>query len=103
VYRYLVAAIAFDQYPSSWFSTKQVLDYLPKIDRRKCSTVTNALTRSVKMGIFEKLKTGGRWKFKLTEHGRIVGNWALEHAGDFDIDVREYIQRPPIPTGTKNG
>ena len=101
MYRYLVTAIAFDQYSGSWFTTKQVLDYLPMVDRRKCSTITNALTRSVEMGIFEKKRFGGRWKFKLTEHGKVVGNWALEHAGDFDTDVQLYTQRPPEVNGAK--
>lgn len=96
MYRYLVAAIAFDKYSGVWFSTKQVLDYLPNIDRRKCSTITNALTRGVKMGIFEKKKVGGRLQFKLTKHGKVVGSWALEHAGDFDTDVQTYTQRPPL-------
>lgn len=90
MYKYLVCAIAFDRLRNSWFSTKQVLDYIPDIDRRKCSTITNTLTRGAGEGLFEKKKVGGRWRFKITDYGEMIGRWAYKHAADFDEDVRKY-------------
>jgi hypothetical protein len=93
VQQFLVAAIAADQYPTKWFSTGQVLDHLPSIDRTICAPITNALNRAAAKDLFERRKVGGRWRFRLTPKGQAIGAWALEHAGAFDKDVQLYTLR----------
>ena len=97
MYRYLVVAVAYDQFikqkKAIWFSTKDILNYLPTIDRRYCSTVTNSLRRGVKLGNFIEEKRKGRWHFQLTPEGKHVGRWAVTVASDFDKDVQIYTMR----------
>jgi len=97
VYRYLVVAVAYEQFikqkKSVWFSTKEFLNYLPSIDRRFCSTITNSLRRGVKLGNFTEEKREGRWYFKITPEGKHIGRWAVTVASDFDKDVQLYTMR----------
>ena len=90
MYKYLVCAVAYDRLRGSWFPTKKMLNYIPSIDRRDCSNITNALVRASDEGLFEKKKVKGRWRFKMTDYGQIIGQWAYQHASGFDADVQKY-------------
>tara|TARA_Y100000310_G_scaffold293100_1_gene322448 strand:+ start:671 stop:964 length:294 start_codon:yes stop_codon:yes gene_type:complete len=88
---YLIVAVAYDHVPYRAFKTRDLLDRLPSIDRRESAFITINLRRCVKKGWFTGTKEKGRWVWKLTKQGQVMGRWALTHAADFDPDVKNYV------------
>ena len=87
----LVVAIATENFPSGWFTTKEILNHAEWVDRKKAAPITTALKRQAKRGYFKSKKDGYYWSFAITEAGLNAGNWAVNHAVGIDEDVEKYI------------
>ena len=48
----LVVAIATENFPSGWFTTKEILNHAEWVDRKKAAPITTALKRQAKRGYF---------------------------------------------------
>ena len=95
----LVVAVAVENFftednltgRQTWFSTKELLNHITWVDRKKAAPITTALKRQAKRGYFKSKKDGYYWMFAITEAGVNAGHWAINHAVGLDEDVEKYV------------
>ena len=100
---HVVILIATTKFPDAPFTTRQILDFMPDVERSQCASVTNALRRAAMphRGYLTTTKPRGRLVFELTERGRGRGRWCRSVAAGYDRDVQRII--PHLELGPDDG